>query len=135
MPRPRKCRRVCRLPQISVFAPAACESAEEVAMEVDEYEAIRLIDWEGLTQEEAALQMAVARTTVQAIYNRARQKLADCLVNGRRLVIGGGEFSVCDRENSCHRRGCCHRQDSCPREDNCPHQDESAKPGHAGSGC
>ena len=45
-------------------------------MTVDEYESIRLIDLEGLTQEEAALQMEVGRSTVQSIYNSARRKLA-----------------------------------------------------------
>ena len=56
-------------------------------MTLDEYEAIRLMDLENLQQEQAAAQMGVARTTVQLIYNNARRKLADCLVNGKRLVI------------------------------------------------
>ena len=59
-------------------------------MTLDEYEAIRLLDLENLQQEQAAAQMGVARTTVQLIYNNARRKLADCLVNGKRLVIEGG---------------------------------------------
>ena len=56
-------------------------------MTLDEYEAIRLMDLENLQQEQAAAQMGVARTTVQLIYNNAHRKLADCLVNGKRLVM------------------------------------------------
>lgn len=66
-------------------------------MTLDEYEAIRLMDLENLQQEQAAAQMGVARTTVQLIYNNARRKLADCLVNGKRLVIEGGDVALCER--------------------------------------
>lgn len=76
-------------------------------MGLDEYEAIRLIDLEGLQQEQAAVQMGVARTTVQAIYNQARRKMADCLVNGRMLRIEGGDVSVCEKRAHCARGGCC----------------------------
>ena len=68
MPRPRKCRQVCRLPRHDAFAPVGCaRSAEAVVITVDEYETIRLIDYEGLSQEECAASMGVARTTVQQI--------------------------------------------------------------------
>ena len=55
------------------------------------------MDLENLQQEQAAAQMGVARTTVQLIYNNARRKLADCLVNGKRLVIEGGDVALCER--------------------------------------
>ena len=81
-------------------------------MTLDEYETIRLLDLEGLQQEQAAAQMGVARTTVQAIYNNARRKLADCLVNGKRL---GGDVTLCEKHEQCPRRGhCCRRQ--CPKQ-------------------
>lgn len=70
-------------------------------MTLDEYEAIRLMDLENLQQEQAAAQMGVARTTVQLIYNNARRKLADCLVNGKRLVIEGGDVALCERHTQC----------------------------------
>ncbi len=96
LPRPRKCRKVCELPQTREFHPAGggpCAAA--VIMTVDEYEAIRLIDQQGFSQEECSTYMQVARTTVQMIYNSARKKLAAVLVEGRPLRIcqkkaGGG---------------------------------------------
>ncbi len=63
-----------------------------MVMTVDEYETIRLIDYEGLTQEECAGMMQVARASVQSIYARARRKLSVCLVQGKELKIEGGAF-------------------------------------------
>jgi len=83
-----------------------------VEMTVDEYETIRLIDFEGYTQELCAKQMEVARTTVQAIYQSARKKLADCIVNSRALVIDGGEYRICEHGDSRCGHGCCHRDHS-----------------------
>lgn len=114
MPRPRKCRTVCCLPECSKFGPLDVKADAEhyINMKVDEYETIRLIDLEGLTQEECASQMNVARTTVQMIYNDARKKLAESLVHGKVLRIEGGEYQLCDRyvkpcgKDTCHRREC-----------------------------
>lgn len=76
-------------------------------MSVEEYETIRLIDKEGLMQEECADRMDVARTTVQRIYISARKKLADAVVDGKVLKIEGGTFKLCsDDEVSdffCHK--------------------------------
>ena len=44
---------------------------------------------------------------MQAIYNTARRKLTDCLVNGRLLRLQGGEVEVCERREHCSRAGCC----------------------------
>lgn len=109
MPRPRKKRRVCTMPPCTSFGPQSGEQGSQVKMTVDEYETIRLIDFEGLTQEQCADQMEIARTTAQAIYSSARKKLAQCIVNGLALVIEGGEYRVCNhREGHCGR-GCRHR--------------------------
>ena len=70
---------------------------------VDEYEAIRLIDLEGLSQEECAQQMEVARSTVSAIYDSARKKIAQSIVGGRRLTIEGGNYRLCSEEERPHR--------------------------------
>jgi len=118
MARPVKWRQVCRLPQSSTFGPldAGPDKKLRLNMTVDEYETIRLIDLEGYTQEECALQMNVARTTVQGIYSEARKKLAQSLVDGKVISIEGGEYRLCNGvANGClrHRRGCClaHEED------------------------
>lgn len=68
---------------------------------MDEYEAIRIIDYEGLSQEQCALQMNVARTTGQLIYNTAKHKIAEALVKGMSIRIDGGHVEVCDGSNPC----------------------------------
>jgi predicted DNA-binding protein (UPF0251 family) len=78
-------------------------------MTIDEYETIRLIDLEGFTQEECSKQMNIARTTVQGIYNEARKKLADSVVNGKALMIKGGEYKICDGLGSMCAKGACRR--------------------------
>ena len=110
MPRPRKCRRVCCLPWNASFGPVEERATEgTIVMSVDEYETIRLIDLMGFTQEECAAQMNVARTTVQGIYNDARKKLADVLVNAKGLVIRGGDYTLCESKEEACGCGGCHR--------------------------
>ena len=109
MPRPRKWRKVCCLPESARFGPLGntSEANPMVTMTIDEYETIRLIDLQGFTQEECAKQMDVARTTVQGIYDSARKKLADSLVNGKVLLIEGGDYILCSgQEESCGCGGC-----------------------------
>ncbi|MDQ7094450.1 DUF134 domain-containing protein [Desulfosporosinus sp. PR] len=116
MPRPRKWRKVCCLPESNRFGPLNTSIKQNhcVMMTVDEYETIRLIDLEGFTQEECADQMNIARTTVQRIYNDARKKIAESLVNGKVLNIEGGDYKLCDGlEQYCGCGGCakhrCHK--------------------------
>ncbi|MCD6322326.1 MAG: DUF134 domain-containing protein [Clostridiales bacterium] len=94
MPRPRKWRNVCCIPERTVFGPLGPGKgdSEIVLMTLDEYETIRLIDFEGMTQEECSESMGVARTTIQRIYNGARNKLAEILVNGNIVKIEGGDI-------------------------------------------
>jgi len=118
VPRPKKCRKVCQMPTTKEFQPIGDTSCKaSVILTVDEYEAIRLIDKQGFSQEECSNYMQVARTTVQLIYNSARKKLADALVDGLSIRIEGGDFQLCDgNEDYCgcggcrrHRRGCVQR--------------------------
>lgn len=102
MVRPLKCRRVCNMPSNTFFGPQNSESITE--MTVDEYETIRLIDMEGLNQEECALRMEVSRTTAQAIYSSARKKLADCLINNKLLKIHGGDYRICEKSSQCNKQ-------------------------------
>ncbi|MBE6128769.1 MAG: DUF134 domain-containing protein [Erysipelotrichaceae bacterium] len=90
MPRPFRCRRIGQPPVYRSFSPDDITATENVQMTVDEFEALRLLDDEGLTQEVCAARMNIARTTVTAIYESARKKVADALVNGKRLLITGG---------------------------------------------
>ena len=92
MPRPFKCRRVCGHPRIDYFQPRGVpvNGLEEVKLTVDEFEALRLADWEGLYQEEAAVKMGVSRQTFGNIIGSAHRKLADALVNTKALKIEGG---------------------------------------------
>lgn len=97
MARPRKWRQVCCLPESTQFGPLnKILNDELIIMSVDEYETIRLIDHENLNQEECSERMNIARTTVQGIYFNARKKLADSLVSGKRLLIKGGDYTLCE---------------------------------------
>lgn len=109
MARPRKCRRVCRFPVNAAFCPAQnAEGKEPIILTVDEYEAIRLIDKEDLSQEQCSEQMQIARTTVQKIYGTARKKIADVLVDGLPLKIEGGDYRICSgTEHGCKSSRCC----------------------------
>ena len=108
MPRPQKCRRVCCLPTNTGFIPVnKGKRLPAVILTVDEYEALRLIDKEGFSQEACSAYMMVARTTVQQIYVSARKKVADALVDGLPLKIEGGNYQLCDgKEPDCDCGGC-----------------------------
>lgn len=108
MSRPLKWRKICCMPKINRFGPldGDKEQKDSVIMTIDEYEAIRLIDFEQLTQEECSLRMNIARTTVQGIYTEARRKLAESLVHCKNLFIAGGEYKICDGTDERCRREC-----------------------------
>lgn len=132
MARPTKQRRVCAVPVRSSFVPEVQnEVAGQVMMAVEEYEVVRLIDYLGFTQRDCAVQMNVARTTVQAIYDSARQKIADAIVNGKRLEIRGGNYVVCKRGTRCCGMNCrtrCWEGNRCNNGEygccNCPMEEE-----------
>ncbi|NJP40250.1 DUF134 domain-containing protein [Oscillospiraceae bacterium HV4-5-C5C] len=115
MSRPIKRRRVCGLPACCRFGPldGLRPPLAPVVLTVDEYECIRLIDYNRLTQADCAMQMAVARTTVQGIYDGARRKLALALVEGRMIQIEGGRYQLCEATS-----GRCRRlyKSACPRQ-------------------
>lgn len=118
MARPMKRRRVCQLPATFSFSPEGSAGGEEnIELAVEEYEVIRLIDYLGFTQSDCALQMNVARTTVQAVYDSARKKISDALVNGKRLVIRGGSYVLCPYSQKCCGKDCRDRLCEGPRCD------------------
>ena len=88
-----KLRRVGIIPEYRGFTPDGLASGDAIDMTVDELEVLRLCDLEGLNQEAVAQQMGIARATVAAICSRAHRKVANALVNGRALVIEGGNIA------------------------------------------
>ncbi len=92
VPRPPCCRRVQGKPAASIFKPAGIPTREldAIAMTLDEFEAIRLADLDGLYQEQASEKMGVSRSTFSRIVEAAHRKIADALVNGKALRIEGG---------------------------------------------
>ena len=96
MPRPRHCRRVGYLPQADFYKPRGIPLSvlEHVTLTVDELEAIRLTDLQGMYQAQAAEKMNISRQTLGRILESAHKKIADALVNGKALSIKGGHFKL-----------------------------------------
>lgn len=96
MSRPAKNRTVGKMPEHTHFMAADSYGTNKgkIIMNVEEYEAFRLIDGEGMTQDQCAEQMVVSRTTVQRIYKSARAKIAKMLINGSELKIEGGSYCI-----------------------------------------
>ena len=92
MPRPRIQRWVRNQPPVTVFKPAGVptRSLSAITLRLDEYEALRLADYEGLHQEEVAERLGVSRPTVSRILEGARRTVASAFVEGRALFIEGG---------------------------------------------
>lgn len=96
MSRPAKCRRVAFIPGITYFKPAGIplRSLKEIKLSVEELEAVRLKDLEGLEQEEGAAKMNISRATFQRVLASGRQKIADALLSGKAIRIEGGNFEM-----------------------------------------
>lgn len=105
MPRPNKPKRVKREPVCDSFFPMGkVEQCHEIEMSVEEYETLRLLDYEGMTQAECAKEMGIARATVQSLYTEARKKTARFLVEAAGLRIRGGNFLI-EEDTSGNGRG------------------------------
>lgn len=124
MPRPFCCRRVQAEPPSTFFKPRGIPMTEleSTVLAVDEFEAVRLADLEGLYQEDAARRMGISRPTFGRIIESAHRKIAEALVNGKALEIRGGEIEmVNERKFMC---GDCQHQWQVPygtgRPDACP---------------
>jgi predicted DNA-binding protein (UPF0251 family) len=92
MVRPKVCRKIACLPGDTYFKPRGIPMTElsEIELALDEFEAIRLADFEGLYQAEAARRMGISRPTFGRVVAMARQKIAEALVQGKALKIQGG---------------------------------------------
>ena len=109
MPRPKCCRTVGSMPASEYFKPRGIPltDLEEIILSVDEFEAVKLADYEQLYQEDAANRMNISRQTFGRIIDAAHQKLADALMHGKALKIEGGQYML--------------KKKHCPRRHNQPH--------------
>ena len=103
MSRPLKCRRVDFLPGVNHFKPAGIplRMLEEVNVSIEEVEAIRLKDLEGLEQEQCAQRMNVSRPTFHRVLSSARHKVALALLTGKAIRIEGGNFEIAQLRLRC----------------------------------
>jgi predicted DNA-binding protein (UPF0251 family) len=113
MPRPPKLRRVEFIPLVTVFKPAgvSLRDLEEEVLTVEELEAIRLKDLEGLEQEECAERMQVSRPTFQRVLSSAREKVARALVEGKAIRFEGGTYRLALGQFRC---GSCSHEFEAP---------------------
>jgi len=111
VPRPQKCRKIAFQPDVVYFKPAGIpvRELEEITLSLDEMEAVRLADLEGLYQEEAAGRMNVSRQTFANILASAHGKIAESLVFGKALRIWGGNIHI-GQPDAEEGRGRCGRQ-------------------------
>ena len=104
MARPGKFRCISTTPKVRTFKPQGIPlpQLKQVTLTLDEYEALRLADLEGVSQEQAAARMNVSRPTFGRIIENARRTLVGALVNGKAIHVGGGNYTVTRlREFSC----------------------------------
>lgn len=96
-------RKVSFIPPVNYFKPEGISAARlnEVNLLIEEAEAIRLKDQEGLEQEECAQRMNVSRTTFSRILDSARRKIANALLNGEAIRIEGGNFEMAESRFRC----------------------------------
>ena len=111
MARPQKDRIVAFNPNVSYFKPRGIPllELEEVGLTVDGREAIRLADLQGMSHEDAGKLMGVSRATFGRIVQKARQAVADALINGKAINIEGGNYRIADSERRFMCDKCDHK--------------------------
>jgi uncharacterized protein len=108
MARPQKSRKVCNPPKMKGFQPfgiPSCE-VENIKLSIEEYESIKLINYDMLSQDQAAEQMNVSRPTITRIYNRALKTIAKAFVEGKAIEIEGGNYEF---EQDWYRCSKCYK--------------------------
>jgi uncharacterized protein len=154
MPRPKHMRHISHLPCCERFRPAGAGEMEEIVLGLDEVEAVRLADLEGLYQADAAERMGISRQTFGRIIETAHRKIARAVVHGHGLVIREGECSM-SRMRKFECLSCGHqwderfgtgRPEACPKcgekslrraftdEDRGAHRGRGGRPGRQGRG-
>ncbi len=104
---PYRKRVILQPPQVKNFKPSGIprRMLESITLHVDEYEAIRLADHLGLEHQEAAERMHISRPTFTRLIERARHKVARALVEGKELIIEGGNVDFLHNLNYCKECG------------------------------
>ena len=120
MPRRKRNRRIGNPPMVEGFKPFGVPIGRKAPMFIlfEEYEAIRLVDYENLNHEEAAQKMEISRPTFSRLYDRARQNVAKAFVEGIPIVFKGGNYSLDHFWYKC--RGCYQVVFSEKEEEICP---------------
>lgn len=110
MPRPKSIRRISGVPAISGFKPyglsEGLKRGESVFLLYEEYESLRLCDYEKYNQQDASSLMGVSRPTFTRIYMSAREKIALAMVEGRKIRIEGGKVVLDNEWMHCEACGC-----------------------------
>ncbi len=99
MPRPVRNRKICNPPKMNGFKPFGMPlcKAKSIELQYDEFEGFKLVEYENLSQDEAALKMDISRPTLTRIYNSALKKIAKAFVEGLVIEIDGGNIEF-DKE-------------------------------------
>jgi len=105
--KPRKKRDVLYPPGIQYFKPHGIpmNKLNTICVTVDEYEAIRLADYEKLKHEEAAIKMNISRPTFTRLLESAHNKIGDAIINGKAVSIEGGDFNFLGNRYQCRTCG------------------------------
>lgn len=105
MPRPVRMRTIACSPPMKGFKPFGIPMRDlgKVVLLFEEYEAVRLLDYMGLTQAQGAKEMNVSRPTFTRIYEKARRTIALAFVEGKAIVIDGGNYQTRDGFHTCER--------------------------------
>ncbi len=103
----KKCRKLSGIPSVKGFKPLALpmDLEEAIQLELDEYEALKLMDYEGMIHEQAAQAMHVSRPTLSRIYESARKKVAKAFVEGKGILIQGGAVDLDQQTYRCTQCG------------------------------
>ncbi len=99
--RPKKYRIVKVDPKISHFSPRGKPGRpDEVEIKMDEFEALRLADYQELSQKESAKSMRISQQTFSRILNKARKQVAKGITTGSTIRIQGGQYVISTRQNT-----------------------------------
>jgi uncharacterized protein len=124
MSRPQKIRKITKLPTVSGFKPYgsinSSNKQKAIFLLCEEYEALRLNDYEKCNQCEAAAIMQVSRPTFTRIYLSAREKIATAFIEGRKIIIEGGKIEYGNDWLFCENCGCVFSKENGDNPKTCP---------------